>query len=212
MLAKHLKIWLAGLLVVFLAVPIIATPTEMWSNAKSELLMLQGAFGQRHATRLASSATSIYNAAFVETGLVGTLERGKATRREQEQGEAVLGTVSSALSAISGSYLDTLSALFYIATVRVLILLTWAPFVLPFIGGAFSEGVARRKIKYATFGQYGAVYYAGAMHASVVIAGLPVVYLLAPFAITPFFMPFWAVAAAIPVITAIANASQIRPK
>lgn len=212
MLAKHLKLWVMAFAIVFLIVPVIATPSGVWASVKSELLMLQSAFGAATTTRIASTATEAYNAMFVETGMVRGIQRARVTKAEEEQSEEVFGNMSLAMAAVSKNYLDTLSALFYVLTVRVLIFLSWAPFILPFFAGAFCEGVARRKIKYDTFGQYGAVFYASAMHTSIVIAFLPILYLISPFAVTPYFVPFWAVCAALPIITAIANASQIRPK
>ena len=50
------------------------------------------------------------------------------------------------------------------------------------------------------------------MHMSVLILILPVLYLMAPLPLTPFFIPFWALIAAIPVVASIANASQILPR
>lgn len=212
MLAKHSKFWVIAFFFMFIAVPIVATPSGVWANVKTELEMLQSAMGSETAGRIASTATGVYNILFVESGAIPQIKRARVTSQEEKQSEEVFGNLSVGMAVLSRNYIDTFSALTYVLTIRLLILLTWAPFVLPFFAGAVCEGVARRKIKYDTFGQYGAVFYASAMHASVLIGVLPLIYLVSPFPITPFFVPFWAVCAALPIITAIANASQIRPK
>lgn len=212
MLFKHVFLWVAICFALMLAIPIVSSPQAMWENARTELGMIETAFGTGDTVALAKSATQTYNAIFIDTGLIQKTRGAYVSREEQELGEAMVGGASRAVTGLTNNYLDTFAALTYVMILRVMIFMSWLPFILPFILAAVGEGVTRRKIKYATFGQYGAALYAGAMHMSVLILILPVLYLMAPLPLTPFFIPFWALIAAIPVIASIANASQILPR
>lgn len=212
MLFKHVFLWVAICFALMLAIPIVSSPQVMWENARTELGMIETAFGTGDTVALAKSATQTYNAIFIDTGLIQKTRGAYVSREEQELGEAMVGGASRAVTGLTNNYLDTFAALTYVMILRVMIFMSWLPFILPFILAAIGEGVTRRKIKYATFGQYGAALYAGAMHMSVLILILPVLYLMAPLPLTPFFIPFWALIAAIPVIASIANASQILPR
>ncbi len=212
MFFKHLFLWVAICFAIMLAVPIIATPSDMWQNARVELQMINGAFGSHDTAQISSGATSVYNAIFVSTGLIETTQRARVSQDERELGEAVIGSPSRILTGLSNNYIDTFGALTYVVVLRLLIMLSWLPFILPFLAGAVGEGISRRRIKYATFGQYGAALYAGAAHLSVLVIVLPVLYFMAPFPVTPYFVPFWALVAALPIVVSVANASQILPK
>ncbi len=212
MLFKHVFLWVAICFALMLAIPIVSSPQAMWENARTELGMIETAFGTGDTVALAKSATQTYNTIFIDTGLIQKTRGAYVSREEQELGAAVVGGASRAVTGLTNNYLDTFAALTYVMILRVMIFMSWLPFILPFILAAVGEGVTRRKIKYATFGQYGAALYAGAMHMSVLILILPVLYLMAPLPLTPFFIPFWALIAAIPVIASIANASQILPR
>lgn len=212
MLFKHVFLWVAICFALMLAIPIVSSPQAMWENARTELGMIETAFGTGDTVALAKSATQTYNAIFIDTGLIQKTRGAYVSREEQELGEAMVGGASRAVTGLTNNYLDTFAALTYVMILRVMIFMSWLPFILPFILAAVGEGITRRKIKYATFGQYGAALYAGAMHMSVLILILPVLYLMAPLPLTPFFIPFWALIAAIPVVASIANASQILPR
>ena len=212
MLFKHVFLWVAICFALMLAIPIVSSPQAMWENARTELGLIESAFGTGDTVALARTATETYNAIFIDTGLIQKTRGAYVSREEQELGEAMVGGASRAVTGLTNNYLDTFAALTYVMILRVMIFMSWLPFILPFILAAVGEGVTRRKIKYATFGQYGAALYAGAMHMSVLILILPVLYLMAPLPLTPFFIPFWALIAAIPVIASIANASQILPR
>lgn len=212
MFFKHVLIWIAICFGLMVAMPIISSPTNMQSNARTELGMIAAAFGTQDTMDIAASATRIYETLFVSTGLIASTRRARVSQDEREMGEAVMGSASRVITGASNNYIDTFAALTYVIVLRILIFLSWLPFILPFLLGAVGEGVSRRKIKYATFGQYGAAVYAGAMHMSVLVMVLPVLYLMAPFPVTPYFIPFWALIAALPIVMSVSNASQILPK
>lgn len=211
MTGKHLLIWLGGLLALFLLVPVFATPQMVWRAAQTELALLEGAFGLHDTKMIAASAANLYQLTFVDTGLIAKLDSAYAHHPGADSRQTVPGA-TVAITTVTNRYLETVSAVFYIMSVRILIVLSWLPYLLPFLLGAVGEGATRRQLKYATFGQHGAALYAMALQTAVVILFLPLVYLIIPFPVSPLVVPFWAMLAAMPIIVLISNASQILPR
>lgn len=209
---KHSFIWMLIILLLLIAIPIISTPAALWDNAKRELALIESAFGNREAVQAAERATRIYDTLFIQTGLVDRTRAFHVSDDEREMTEMMVGGIASAVVGRTNNYIETVSALAYVIILRLNIFIGWLPYILPFMLGAACEGYARRKIKFATFGQYGAMIYSGAQHTAIFIMVLPILYFLAPFPFTPLFVPFWALAASVPIVVLIANASQLLPR
>ena len=209
---KHSFFWVVAAFVVFLVVPLFSSPAKQWSNAKVELGLIASVFGEREARDVAADAEKTYNMIFVETGLIATTRRAYVTEQEQRKSSMPMGGGVHSTVAITNNYLDTIAAMIYVSILRVRMMFGWLPFVFPFLLGVISEGYSRRKIKYSEFGEYGATVFTGAIHLGVILLMLPVFYTLAPFPITPLFIPVWILAAGVPIVIAISNANQVLPR
>lgn len=208
-MGKHILIWLASFLAVFLVVPFLASTHTVWSAIAKETEMIETYFGKSDAEQVLQRAGAVHRALIVESGIGRSLALAKSS--QSEQAKALPGT-GKFLTTTTNSYLDTLGAMIFGIAMRLVILLGWLPFIFPFLLAAIGEGYARRKIKFATFGQYGVMVYAGAAHLSIVLMMAPLLYLLLPFPVLPLFVPFWALVAALPLALMVANASQVLPK
>lgn len=209
---KHSFFWLIAAFFLAVAIPILSSPEAQWSNARSELEMMESAFGKGDTLQTVRSATATYNALFVDTGLVKKTDGAKVSQAEHDLAERVAGGMATLIFARTNNYIETFSAMVYVMLLRIHILVSWLPYIVPFLLAAICEGYVRRKIKYATFGQYGVLVYSGAQHFAIAIMALPLLYLIAPFPFTPYFVPFWGLAAGIPIVLLVANASQILPR
>jgi ABC-type multidrug transport system fused ATPase/permease subunit len=207
-MGKHILIWLAALLVMLLLVPLAFSTDAIWGAVKKEAVMIDAAFGSKEAESIITRAGAFHRAMFIETGLLDKVQKAKATDREEQF--ALPGT-GQALTKVTNSYVESLGAMMFGVAMRIIILFGWLPFIIPFLLAAVGEGYARRKIKFATFGQYGVMVYAGAAHLAIILLMAPLVYLVLPFAVPPLFVPFWALCAAVPIVTMIANMSQVLP-
>jgi len=208
---KHLFFWMVADFVVFLVVPFFSSPPAMWGNAKQELQLVASAFGLDDARTIARKASSSHAAIFQDTGLLKMTRGAYVHDRDRNATPITAGAVGKTAD-ITNQYLDTFAALTYIILLRLYILFSWGPFIFPFFIGLVGEGYARRKIKFAEFGEAGAAIFSGAIHLFVLLLALPLFYLMAPFAITPLFVPGWILIAALPIVIAIANANQLLPR
>jgi hypothetical protein len=95
-----------------------------------------------------------------------------------------------------------LYGLFY----RGFLMLHWMWYVGIFLVAAFVDGLARRAIKRDVLAVNDPIKFAIAFHTLIFIVFSPFAYLLLPAAVTPWFMPAWAVLVALPMSSAIANA------
>lgn len=209
---KHAFFWFVAAFVVFLVVPMFSNPESQWENAKTELRMITSAFGQHDAFEVATDAKAAYTTIFIDTGFIKTTRRAYVTERDKRESTMPLGGGVGATVALTNNYIETLGAMVYVVILRLRMILGWLPFIVPFLVGVVGEGYTRRKIKYSEFGEYGATVFSGAVHLGVILLMLPVFYALAPFPVTPLFIPGWILIASLPIVIAIANANQLLPR
>lgn len=208
-MGKHILIWLCALLAMVLIIPVFASPSAIWGAIQKEAAMMSSTFGLEDAETIVRKAGAVHHTIFVQSGIEGALKSMSSSPEQQRN--AIPGT-GQMLAHATNSYIEALGAMIFGVAMRIVIMFSWLPYVVPFLLAAVGEGYARRKIKFATFGQYGVLVYAGSAHAIIVLMMVPLLYLIVPFAMPPIFMPFWALVAALPIAVMIANASQILPK
>lgn len=202
---KHLLIWICGLFVVLLIAPLIQTPNGLWSNAMSELAMIRSAFGERDTYKLSKSATEIYNAVFEDSGAAKTSKKAEVSESERNNADPLFGAGGRVVTGVTNNYVSSLSVVFFVLVLRILIVLSWLPFIVPFLLAVIVEGVVRRKIKMSAIGGPNAIKFALSKHLLIDILFFPLAYLVFPFAFTPLFMPIWTLVVAWPLVVLIAN-------
>lgn len=85
---------------------------------------------------------------------------------------------------------------------------TWLPYTLLLLVPAAVDGWSQRAIKKDTFGFASPVRYAGAFYVVVGLIVVPMVYFIAPFAITPLLPPIWALLLTVSVLVLAANTQK----
>lgn len=205
----HIGFWLIGLFIGMLALPIIFTQELVMKRVYTEIGYLTNNFGPQDAKIIVDGANSTFDDLFVKTGIISSLGKAYARDENKERTEKILGQTVNKLTGATNSYLMSFAANIYAMTLRANIILTWSFYILPFMGAAIVHGFVKRKIKILSFGYVSPTAYGMALHSIIVMTFLPLLYLLAPFAITPLFMPFWAMAVSVPVIAMMSNIQRI---
>ena len=205
----HIGFWLIGLFVGMLALPIIFTQELVMKRVGTEIGYLTNAFGEQDAKTIVDGANSFFDDWFVKTGIISSLGKAYAVDENKDRTEKILGQTVNKLTGATNSYVMSFAANIYAMTLRVNILLTWAVYILPFLGAAIVHGFVKRKIKILSFGYVSPSAYGIALHSIIALTFFPLLYLLAPFAITPLFMPFWAMVLSVPVIMMMSNIQRI---
>ncbi len=209
---KHLLFWIIALFILLLALPIFTPAYRIWANVGSELEMIQNAFGAPDTQQLAHAATGVYNKLFVESGFVQTVQKGEVDEASRNMGKEMLGNTIMALSGVTNNYVRAFSAMVYVVMIRLFIILGWMPYLLPFLAAVIVDGLARRKIKMSEIGAPSAVKFSIALHFIILIIVFPMLYLIAPMAITPLFVPTWALLSALPLSVLVANTQPMEAR
>lgn len=202
---KHIGFWIIAILVLLLSIPIFSTPQFLWGNASDELQAMSRVFGYDNAKWMTEKANGAYEILFVDTGFVQAVKKGEVSNEDRQRGKELFGGTILALTALTNNYVLAFSALIYVMMIRILIVLSWAPYVLPFLIASGMDGWVRRQIKLVSIRGQSTVRFSMALHAMIVIMMTPVLYVLAPIYVSPLFMPVWAIVAAVPLIVLMSN-------
>lgn len=205
---KHVLLWLILLLVSFIAMPLMIKQQTIMARVMGELEMIQSVFGAEDTSKLAHSATVWYNALFVDTGLIDSTSKAHVSQSEKDTGQIFFGGAVR-ITDVTNGYLLSFAAQAYAMMIRLFIILSWLPYIFPFMLAVVVDGMVARKIKFESFGFSSPIAYSLALHAIIVIVFFPTLYLLLPIPVTPLFMPFWALAIALPVSMLIGNTQRV---
>jgi hypothetical protein len=205
---KHVLLWLLLILVAFIAMPLMLKQQTIMARVMGELQMIQSVFGAEDTAKLTHSATVWYNAIFVDTGLIDSTSKAYVNESEKDSSRLLFGGAVHVADVTNG-YLLSFAAQAYAMMIRLFIILSWLPYIFPFMLAVIIDGTAARKIKLESFGFSSPIAYSLALHAIIVIVFFPAIYLLLPIPVTPLFMPFWALAIALPVSTLIGNTQRV---
>lgn len=205
---KHVLIWLIILIVSFIIMPLMMKPHAIMGRVMSEIKMIQLVFGAEDTAKLTRSATTWYNAIFVETGLIGSTDKAYIHESEKESSKVFFGGAARVADVTNG-YLLSFGAQAYAMMIRLFIILSWLPYIFPFMLAVIIDGLVTRRIKFESFGFSSPIAYSLALHSIIPIVFFPALYLLLPIPITPLFMPFWALVFAFPVSMLIGNTQRV---
>ena len=208
-MGKHILLWLGLIAVVILAAPALVPSNVIMQRINAEVQMIVAAFGAQQAKLVIDQANREYDAIFVRSGIVATASKAYIPEDTQASSTRYFPWVRSLAGATNG-YLLALAGTCYSLLVRIHLLAEWVPFIAPFLLAAVVDGMVRRRIKFATFGLISPMALGVAVHSAIILAFLPIVYLIAPFPITPLFVPFWALLIAAPIMLIMANIQRIR--
>ena len=208
---NHLLFWIISVFVLLLVVPIFASPQTVWSSAGRELKLIQSAFGYEDAKQIAETSNAAYSAMFVESGLIKGVNAGHVPEADRQRNKEVFGGTILEMTGVTNHYVLTFSALIYVITIRVYILLTWTPFILPFLIAGVVDGLVRRKVRMLSIRGQSTVKFSLSLHAIILIFMVPVLYLLAPIAVSPLFVPGWALVTMVPLMMLISNVQPMSP-
>jgi hypothetical protein len=209
-LSHHFMFWFAIWGIMFLASPLLLATDGQVVRIKSEVSSIRSVFGDLKTDEIVGSASTSYQSMFIKSGIL--TEQNKLYTKQAEPGNrfsSLVSKPSQALSSVSNGYLRALSINVYGIMVRWGIILHWLLFIFPFIAAAFSDGFVTRKIKFTEFGFISPMAYSMSLHLIVFMLFVPLLYLVAPLPVTPYFMPGWAMLMALPINLMVANTQRL---
>lgn len=205
---SQIKIWSAIVLLLLLITPFTASEKRLQSIAGHELSMMEQALGRTGTNSIVAQTNSVYDDLFVKTGVLGGLRKSTTDEVDRLSAGSNLGSAFYHFTTAMNNYLLGLITLMYLSILRLVMLIQWAPFLVPFIAAAIVDGITQHKILHESVMVSNPVKFKWATQLLMVGLALPVIYLFSPLAITPYFILGWAVAMALPLMSVI---SQLAP-
>ncbi|WP_341744808.1 DUF4400 domain-containing protein [Azonexus hydrophilus] len=209
MMWKHIGLWIVALILAAFALPALMSQEQIMGHVMKELGMIERAMGKASTKTIMETAAKMYSEAFVKTGVIQATQKVRVTEDEQRGTERLFGGQLVALSDFTNEYIRGVAAMFYAASLRLVIMMTWMAYILPFGIAIFADGFAQRKVKLATFGYSNPQIFNAARHTLVVMLMFPIFYLIVPIALTPLVIPFWAMVATLPTMIMVRHTQRL---
>ncbi|MBI2770588.1 MAG: DUF4400 domain-containing protein [Burkholderiales bacterium] len=206
---SHIGFWLLVFLCAIFVVPYFVRGVEMRARLEHEVAAIQHALGSRIGSGVVEKANAVYSATVVASGLRTAMDDLKHTQQDQELAQRIGTTILAEAAMGIDSYLQALSMQLYAVILRGTVVLMWVLMLAPFAGAVLIDGYATRAKKFENLGFQNPTAFALGIHVVVVVSAIPFLYIVAPFSISPLFMPYWAVAAALPLSFAIQHMQPV---
>lgn len=183
----------------------IASDQQLRDNAWHELHMMRTTLGKENINTIVRITNSIHNAMFVKTGIIGSLQNKTTHEDERRDAGHTMGKGFYTFTTTMNNYLLSMITMLYITILRLVMIAQWLPLTLPFLAAAAVDGVAQNKILHASVAVSNPVKLKLALHVLIACMALPLLYLISPFAIPPYFMLVFMIASAFPLMFLISE-------
>jgi hypothetical protein len=206
----HLLFWMTIWAMCLIATPLLTTVDGQVRRIDAELAVTKGVFGDRKTDEISESATAKYRSLFLDTGILTEKARVFTKEAAPEQKKLdLMNRPADAFASLTNGYLLAFSVNVYGMLVRWGVITHWLLFIAPFLLAAFVDGFVIRKVKFSEFGFMSPMAYSMALHFIIFILFVPMLYLIAPLPITPYFMPGWALCLGLPIMLMISNTQRL---
>lgn len=208
----QIKIWSAIVLLLLLITPFTASEKRLQSIAGHELAMMERALGRPGTNTIVTQTNAVYDDLFVQTGILGGLRKSTTHEDDRMSAGSNLGSAFYHFTTAMNNYLLGLITLMYLSLLRLVMLIQWSPFLVPFIAAAIVDGLTQHKILHASVAVSNPVKFKWATQLLMIGLAMPVLYLFSPLPITPYFILGWAVVMALPLMSVIAQLAPLSYK
>lgn len=203
---KHVLFWLAAIFVCLFIAPAGVTPEYARKRVQMEHQAVVGIFGVDTANAMTKRTNATYDLLINKTG-IGPWMSQFYTTEEQINSAPIAQDTQRSVGSTFNRYLWSASTLFYGLVLRLNVVAQWVVYVGFFLLAAVMDGQAQRKIKYECVITISPAKYSIALHAVIAMLFVPILYMVLPVHISPWFTPIWVMVIALPLSKAVANAS-----
>lgn len=194
--------------IAFLGWPALTDAPSIMKQVQTEFGMMTNVFGKEETHRIAKDGNQAYKAIFHDSGMFKSINDIYVTSESISETGKVL-PASNVLAITTNNYWLTFSANVYRMALRVYVLGIWFPYILPFLLAVFIDGGVLRRIKLATYGYMSPMRYSLGMHLVIATTFFPLLYLVAPIPVSPYFPPYWALMMALPSVLMLSNVQRM---
>ncbi len=206
MVGGHIKVWLGLAGALFFLTPLLRGPDALIEQVEREVNYARSHMGAAHADRFIKRANEFFDESIVRTGIAGLVKRTETPADLQRQDFAAPAKHGGELVKAYGT---GLLANLYALILRSALAFAWLPLLLPFIVAAIWDAIQMRRrkeyrLEYINPGTYGA-----GLHVVVFCCFVPLVYFVAPLAVSPLMVPGLFIPAALAANVVIRNMQRI---
>lgn len=211
MILKHIVGWLVVTVLVIFGLPALVSPTAYVSQVKREQSALVENFGAESAQKIIVSADKAYTEAFEDSGLHKSfMEHYSIPEKDilsdkPAENDPLRQNAMAKYERKMQAYFVGLFVSFYEWIFRMVQLLMWCVFALPFLVAAAWDGLMLRKVRAASFIYSSPSIYSGLWHALIAMFFGANVLLNIPFTVKPLIYPIILAMFALLIRTLLAN-------
>jgi hypothetical protein len=210
---SHIGFWIILAIVGIFAVPFFVSGDSLLGSLKREQASLERVFGSGLATDLNVTAISVHGVVFGSTGIQARLNDLQHTQTDMKLAKQVGSEIAVYFANEADGRIRAFSIQLYSVTLRIVVMLAWVVVLLPFFVAVVYDGFMMRHVKFANMGHQNPTAFSLGFHISIILCAFPLLSLVVPtYIVTPLFMPFWALLAALPFSFAIRHTQPILTK
>lgn len=206
---SHIGFWLILFLAGIFVTPYLVSGDAMRTKLVRDVEDIKRVLGPRIGGIIVSAATAVYDDTVGASGLRDGLDGMTHSDSDLQLAERVGSKLTVAAAKAADKYVQSLSMQIYAVMLRTAVIVAWIVLLLPLAIAVLVDGYSARAKKFETLGFQNPTAFSMSLHLAILVSVLPLLYLVVPIPVTPLFMPYWAVVAALPLSFAITHAQPI---
>jgi hypothetical protein len=206
---SHVGFWVIVFAVSFFVTPFFFREESMRARLAEDVAETQKVFGPVLGPAVISASTSFYRLTVGNTGIHEAIHMLQHTKQDMETAKFVGSTIMESAARQADSYMAALGMEFYLVVFRMALVGMWLLLLLPLAVAVIVDGLSARAKKFETLGFQNPTAFSMSFHLAVLMTVIPGWYVFHPLPISPIFMPYWAVLAALPFSFALTHTQPI---
>ena len=207
---SHMGFWFILALVGIFAVPFFVSAESLMTSLRREQNSISTVFGEAFSNHINQAASSVHGVAFGGTGIQARLNSLQHNQADLKLANKVGSGIAVYFANEADGRVRAFSVQLYSVVLRLIVLVAWAIILLPFLIAVVYDGFQMRHVKFASMGHQNPTAFSLGFHVTVVLCAIPLLSVVIPtYIVTPLFMPFWVILAALPFSFAIRHTQPI---
>jgi hypothetical protein len=186
MVGSHIKLWLGIAGVVFFVTPIFKPANAIIEQVTQEVSYVHRHMGIEEGDRFVKAANEFFDESIVRSGIATIAVKAETP---QDLANQQFAKPASRAGDLARGYATGVLANLYALILRIALAAAWIPLLAPFLAACIWDAIQMRRrkdyiIAYVNPGTYGA-----GLHLVVFCCFVPLVYFVAPMAVSPLLVP-----------------------
>ncbi len=191
----QIKLWVYLFVLLMIGLPFLQGHQGIKSRRAAEIVLIDTTFGREQAAAIVNDANRWYSSLTRSSQAVEDLTQVRAARVDDSAQSRVLAGAVDRFAKWTNTVIETFLATIYGVLLRLRVSLSWLWVLAPFLLAIVNDGYWARRRKLDDFRSSNALAYSAGMSLAVALVGSVFVGLLLPIAVSPNYIPLWALGA-----------------